>query len=421
VRRIPPRACLILHRVTRVRAGVEGAHVSVVADVFRDHWHKCKDELQRRLPGPVFAAACEIIPRVLRCKTEASGFATLRCACGHTEHVCFTCKARFCPVCGAANAARGAEAAKSRLLNVGHRHMVFTIPEELRPLFFEDRRLLKLLADSAAQALLEVVDLRCKARRLLPGIMCTVQTFGRALNFHPHVHVLVTEGGLQGERLWQPVHHFPALSVCRRFQHHLLSGLRTRFQGNPEVLQLIERCFEQYQGFRVNVMPRYQNAKMAAAYCCRYTGRPPISESRIVGYDGEQVTYWYDDYRTKERVQVTVSAGEFLFLLLQHLPPKHDKTVRYYGLYARRVRRQLFGVVERVSKYDYAVPKGGSRVLRWRDRLIAMFDRDPHRCPECGAIMELVAWHPPPRRANGRKNQEKAPAAPDGQLSLCFV
>ena len=75
-------------------------------------------------------------------------------------------------------------------------------------------------------------------------------------------------------------------------------------------------------------MPQYRNAAMAAAYCCRYTGRPPISESRIASYDGENVTYWYDDYRTQERCSVTVTAEEFLFRLLQHLPPKHDRTVR---------------------------------------------------------------------------------------------
>jgi len=121
---------------------------------------------------------------------------------------------------------------------------------------------------------------------------------------------------------------------------------------------------------------------------------------------------------------VTVSAADFLFLLLQHLPPKHDKTVRYYGLYARRVRRALFGVVERVSKYDYTVPKGGSRVLRWRDRLIAMFDRDPHRWPKCGQLMELVAWCYPPgkgRHASEREDRAGTSGPSNGQLSLCFV
>jgi hypothetical protein len=254
--------------------------------------------------------------------------------------------------------------------------------------------------------------------------MCTVHTFGRALNFHPHVHVLVTEGGLQGERKWQPVKHFPAKSVCRRFQRHVLTALRKKFKGNKKVLALVGRCFDRYpKGFWVNVQRSYQNARMAVAYCCRYTGRPPISQSRIVAYDGENVTYWYDDYRTKERVTLTVSAEEFLFRLLQHLPPKHSRTVRYYGLYARAVRRELFGVVERVSKYDYTVPKQGSRALTWQERMIATFGKDPHRCPACGELMTVEEWCYPPRGSPDASKhwKKKRKAEREGQLSLRFV
>jgi len=401
--------------------------MSVLAEIFRDRWEECGERVLKRLPAGVYKAAGDVVPKILRCKTEESGFASLRCECGHTEKVPFTCKGRFCPICGSATATRAAEAVKGRLLNVTHRHMVFTIPEELRWLFFRDRKLLKLLVDAAAKTLLEVVDERCRARRVVPGIMCTVQTFGRALNFHPHVHVLVTAGGLQGTRVWQPVKHFPALLICRKFQYHLLTAMRKKFRGDRKVLELIQRCFDRYpEGFRVNVMSQYPNAAMAASYCCRYTGRPPISESRVSSYDGQHVTYWYDDYRTEERCEVTVSAEEFLFRLLQHLPPKHSRTVRYYGLYARRVRQTLFDVVKEVSRYDYTVPRKPSPILSWRERLMTYFQRDPYRCPKCGAQMELVAWCYPSRRSDdetdywrGRTKEERQ--ADCDQLSLCFV
>ena len=170
-------------------------------------------------------------------------------------------------------------------------------------------------------------------------------------------------------------------------------------------------------------MPKYRNAAMAAAYCCRYTGRPPISESRIASYDGENVTYWYDDYRTQERCSVTVTAEEFLFRLLQHLPPKYDRTVRYYGLYARKVRRTLFAVVQTVSKYTYTVSQKIPRSLRWRERLIALFANDPHHCPRCGKEMHFVAWCGPGKGESFETFHWKSvprKACPD-QLSLCFV
>jgi len=401
--------------------------MSILATVFRDHWEASEEAVTGRLPPGVYKAAREVVPKILRCRTEENGFASLRCQCGHTEQVPFTCKARFCPVCGSASAIKAAEAVKGRLLNVTHRHMVFTIPQELWWLFFRNRKLLKLLSDAAAKTLLEVVDQKCKARRVLPGIMCTVQTFGRALNFHPHVHVLITAGGLQGSRLWQPVKVFPALSICRKFQYHLLTALRKEFRGNKKVLALVARCFDRYpKGFRVSVMSAYHNASMAASYCCRYTGRPPMSESRIVRYDGQQVTFWYDDYHTGERVEKTVDAEEFLFLLLQHLPPKHSRTVRYYGVYARRLRRAWFGIVGQVSKYDYTVPRKASRILTWRERLMACFKRDPYLCPKCGAEMELVAWCYASRRSDDETDYWRARTkaereADRGPVSVCFV
>jgi len=401
--------------------------MSLLAAIFRDHWEACGEAVLERLPPGVYKAAKDVVPRILRCKTEESGFLSLRCRCGHTEKVAFTCKARFCPICGPATTAKAAEAVKGRLLNVKHRHMVFTIPRELWWLFFRDRKLLKLQSDAAAQTLLEVVDQKCKARRVLPGIMCTVQTFGRALNFHPHVHVLVTAGGLQGSRCWQPVWMFPAPSICRKFQYHLLTALRKRFRGDKKVLALIQRCFHRYpKGFRVSVMSEYCNAGMAASYCCRYTGRPPISEGRIVDYDGRSVTYWYDDSHTHERVEKTVAVEEFLFLLLQHLPPKHSRTVRYYGLYARRLRRGLFAVVKEASKFPYTVPHKPSRMLRWRERIMANFKRDPYLCPKCGAEMELYAWCYPPRRSDDETDYWRARTkaereADRGPVSVCLV
>ena len=399
--------------------------MSSIRRVFQDWWERAQPSLRRRLPPRVFAAAEEVVPKVIRCRTEQNGFAVLKCSCGYTKRVAFTCKARFCPSCGAATAAKAAETIHGRLLNVRHRHVVLTIPDELWWLFYRNRRLLKLLSDAAAQALLTVFDQRCRRARVVPGIVCTVQTFGRKLNFHPHVHALVTEGGLRSDGVWQPVHFIPALSVCRRFQYCLLTALRNKYRHNQQVLALVRRCFDRYpKGFRVNLVSSYRNARLAAAYCCRYTGRPPISESRVSAYDGQNVTYWYDDYRTKQRLEVTVSAEQFLFLLLQHLPPKHARTVRYYGLYARAMRRRQFELVAQASRYDYTVPRERSRALSWRERLIALFARDPHRCPQCGGLMELSAWYyPPPRGSPDAAAHWKAATRPqpDDQLSLCFV
>src|SRR5712692_7578535 len=87
------------------------------------------------------------------------------------------------------------------------------------------------------------------------------------------------------------VSHFPEPCDRRLWQYYLLTGLRRKLKGNRGAQRLIGQLFRQYpHGFIANVMSRYSNGRKAAAYCCRYTGRPPLSERRIVAYDGQQVT-----------------------------------------------------------------------------------------------------------------------------------
>jgi len=150
-----------------------------------DHWESVEPILSRYLPDDVKNGVASAVEKMLRCGTEASGFAQLRCPdCGAVRIVVFKCKSRFCPDCGKARAAEAAANACGRLLNVGHRHLTFSVPCELRPLLFENRKLLSVVAKAAAQATLHAVGTRCRANAPLPGVMATVHTFGRDLTFH---------------------------------------------------------------------------------------------------------------------------------------------------------------------------------------------------------------------------------------------
>jgi hypothetical protein len=278
--------------------------------LLRDHWQTVKPKLARKLPAEVVAAAQVAVEKTLRCRTEDNGFARYRCqGCGKTHTVCFTCKSRFCPQCGKARAAQAATNASKRLLNVRHRHLTFCVPAELRTLLFWNRPLLSEVAKAAARATLEAVGTRCRAHPPLPGVMATVHTFGSDLGWHVHVHVLCTEGGLRDDGVWQPVKLFPAQQYRRLWQRYLLEGLRKKLKGKRGLCRLVGSLYHKYPtGFIVNVMSSYHHGAQAAAYCCRYTGRPPLSEKRMVGYDGKQVTLSYRDYRTGGDQRLTLSA-----------------------------------------------------------------------------------------------------------------
>ena len=142
--------------------------------------------------------------------------------------------------------------------------------------------------------------------------------------------MLCTEGGLRKDGVWQPVHLFPAQQYRRLWQHFLLSGLRKELKGKRGLCRLVGSLYNKYPtGFHVNVMISYFNGKQAAAYCCRFTGRPPFSEKRITAYDGKQVTVTYTDYRDNQEKTMVLPALRGNAVLEQvrlrrnaHAPPK---------------------------------------------------------------------------------------------------
>jgi hypothetical protein len=366
--------------------------------LLQDHWPRLEPLLERFLPAEVAAAARDAVAKALRCGTPDCGFVRYRCLeCEAFHTVCFTCKSRFCPSCGRARAAKAAAKAPARLLNVRHRHLTFSVPSELRPLLFRNRRLLSVVAKAAAQATLAAVGTRCRNHPPLPGIMATVHTSGRDLTFHVHVHLRCTEGGLRQDGVWQPVKLFPAPQYRRLWQQCLLTFLRKKLKGDRGATRLIGSLYRKYPtGFIVNVMSQYANGRKAAAYCCRYTGRPPFSEKRLVAYDGERVTLAYRDYRDGQDKALTLPARPFLLRLVQHIWPRYMRDVHYYGLYQPSRRKEHPQAVVRASRYgDQVLPVAP---LCRRERLLRALTDNAGQCPVCGGCLTVDHVEFPRRR-----------------------
>jgi hypothetical protein len=389
---------------------------SLLRTIIAEHWDTLKPILGRYLPDEVKSAVVSAVEKMLRCGTEANGFAQFRCPdCGALRIVAFKCKSRFCPDCGRSRAAEAAANASGRLLNVGHRHLTFSVPCELRPLLYKNRKLLSVVAKAAAEATIHAVGTRCKAHAPLPGVMATVHTFGRDLGFHVHVHVLCTEGGVRADEVWQPVHIFPAQQYRRLWQYYLLKNLRKATKGNRSAAWIIGSLYKKHPtGFIANVMSSYRNGRKAAAYCCRYTGRPAISVRRIVGYDGRYVTISYKDYRDNLDKTLTLTAGKFLLRLFAHVWPRYMRDVHYYGLYQPSRRRKHVEDAVNASKYhDQVRPvPAASR----RERMIKALEDLELRCVECGSyvILEHIEYA-------GRRYEKKVkgpPGSQQWQLSL---
>lgn len=383
-----------------------------------DHWSGCKQRVLSRLPTAVAAAGETAVEKALRCRTDEMGFAQYRCAdCGAAHKVHFSCKSRFCPSCGRARAQEAGAQAQGRLLNVAHRHLTFSVPAELRALLYERRELLATVAKAAALTTIHAMGTRCRKHPPLPGIMATVHTYGRDLNFHVHVHVLCTAGGLRADKVWQPVKLYPAQQYRRLWQYYLLTLLRQKLKGDRSAQWRIGRLFKKYPtGFIANVMSQYRNGKQAATYCCRYTGRPPLSEKRIVAYDGQTVTLAYRDYRDGQDKTIELTAEEFLFRLLQHVWPRYQRDVHYYGLYQPSRRKEHVAKVAEASRYQDQVRP--IPPLSHRERLIQAMAGLEMRCPACGGHLLFDYLQLPSKRHAKTRAGPPAKASPQLVLSV---
>ena len=318
--------------------------------ILEDHWCSFVKKYDKRIRANVKSE----VDKVLRCKDTRYGYIELRCEkCNEIKKIGFTCKSRFCTSCGKVYVDNWIESMLAKLINVRHRHIVFTIPEELRIYFGRDRDKLKILPQCAAKAVTSWMRDLNKSEEFIPGIVTVIHTFGRDLKWNPHVHMMVTEGGTGNK------------SEAKKLKNSLY--------------------IDKDKGFYVHAKTQIKSAKIAAKYIGRYVGRPAIAESRIVRYDGINVTYKYTRHEDNKVVIETVTAHEFLKKVIMHIPEKHFKMIRYFGIYARRSRKKD----EFLKMLDSKILSIRKSIAKWEYRILAAFGVDPCECPNCGSKMKF--------------------------------
>ncbi len=368
-----------------------------IKSIFSDHWKSIKLELCRRYESSHWQSIVESVEKMLSCREPSNGYAEYICThCGAKKKCPFTCKGRFCTSCGKKYTDEWVQRTVDELIDVPHRHLVLTVAEELRQVLFWHRSLLKVMMDSAAQAAWEV--LQSRKSEAVPGILVVVHTFGRDLKFNPHVHLLMTEGGLRGGQ-WESIPFLPYALLRKKWQYHLLTEIKGCWAESREDSRFIDRLFkDNVQGFYVNGESQMTSCRYAARYIGRYIARPALAEHKITSYDGEWVTFWYESHEEKKRVYRRLEAREFIEHLIDHIPLKGFKMVRHYGLYARRSRGIAWEILSKCRYFlrqSFAFLSAPAKVLGWRQRLIQTFGQDPLLCPRCGQGMELWRiWHP---------------------------
>ena len=350
------------------------------------------------------------------CRTAALGGHTEQCAvCGEQLISYNSCRNRHCPKCQAAARAEWWARESGLLLPVEYHHVVFTLPQALGPLALQNPRVLYGLLFSAAWQTVRELALDPHYLGAEVGLLAVLHTWGQTLCHHPHVHCVVTGGGLACDvrgrpespprwRSCRPGFFLPVRVLSRLFRGKFLAGLRAAYAAGR--LAMHGRCagLAEPSAFAALVTPLYGQEWVVYAkppvggpaqvlkYLARYTHRVALSNARLLSLADGAVTFRYKDYADERRAKtLTLAADEFLRRFLMHVLPRGFMKVRHYGLLANRYRAAKLRDCRRLLLVVLV-----AAVLAGAGQQPA----EPRRCPSCGGeVWVVVSQVPRPRLA----------------------
>ncbi|MHC5053545.1 MAG: IS91 family transposase [Planctomycetota bacterium] len=378
---------------------------AVIQDIVRDHFDAYSQA--RRLPLRIHKAARNITV----CRTAELGGHVLKCPQDHVRRIRYnSCKHRSCPTCSFLPTERWIHSQRARLPACDYYHVVFTMPWQLHDLWEHNRREVTTLFFHAAWGSLKELLADPKYLGALPGAIAAFQSWSQTLWLHPHLHVLVTGGGLTPDGRWVAAREsflLPGRVLRDKFRgkfiaflHRAVDADALTLPGGMTVGHAHARLGKLMRtNWHLKIMPPYAHGHGVLAYLGRYIRGGPISHRRVarVGRDTVRVSYKTPDRARVERV--TLPAQQFVGRLLRHVPPKGAHHIRSYGLFASRCRDRLDLARLQLGQ----LPVEDSPQPTWQDICARAGPLHPERCPVCGSLLVLLPLvvpgpSPPDRR-----------------------
>jgi hypothetical protein len=367
---------------------------------------------ERRHPLPSYVR--KAVWALLACRTAVLGGHVQRCPDGHCERVWYnSCRHRLCPQCAWLQVERWLLRQKARLLACDHDHVIFTLPDELRGVWLANvHAMTNLLFATVHETLAELLG-DAQYLGACPGLLAALHTWSQTLVWHPHLHCLVTGGGLPEAGQWREVRNgflLPVRVVMAVFRGKLLAALRQGLaQGQ---LRLPEGRSPQQMAnllnklgrtkWNVHIRERYPHGTGVLTYLARYLRGGPLANQRLIACEQGLVTFRYringETSARQLRGRMTLSLAEFIRRYLVHVPAPGTRIVRSYGLYAPTKHEALAVCRAPLEQAPVVQPV----VLDWQTACQARGDAHPDRCPVCGRQLVclgviLPARIPPPK------------------------
>lgn len=316
-----------------------------LADFFNQWW----DEYAKHPKHHITPEQYKAVNAIRVCRTPALGVDIYACPeCGEVTEVYHSCKNRFCPTCSWRDTVKWAEKVKEKMIRIPHRHVIMTLPHQLNALIKRHEKLLyNTLLRTAADTF---KDWMLEKHNIKSSIISVLHTFGETKSYHVHVHMIVSWGGIENDtRLLKPIqgeflnYDFLKDKFRKKFEDTLFrlyeSGeLQHDFKNIISLRQFISRINRKKWNIRLELP--MDVPEEVVRYIGRYSKRACLSEYKITKMEGRKITFRYKDNKNKDingrpiEKEMEMDYTDFFPRLLQHVPLKYFRLVRYYGYYS---------------------------------------------------------------------------------------
>jgi hypothetical protein len=373
-----------------------------VADVFRHFGAAFRD----RHDASLSTARRRAMSAIERCRTAALGGHVERCGdCGHQRVAYNSCRNRNCPKCQGLARAQWLEDRQAELLDVPYFHVVFTVPDLIATIAFQNQTVVYDILFRAVSETLRTIAADAEHLGAEIGFLGVLHSWGQNLLHHPHIHCLVPGGGIAPNgKSWiacRPRFFLPVKVLSRMFRGLFLHYLEKAFAAGELNFFSAQRHLHEPAAFRRHLAPAYDTEWVVYAkrpfagpaqvldYVGRYTHRVAISNNRLLSMDGGKVRFRWKDYRDGNRQKtMTLDGGEFIRRFLIHVLPDGFHRIRYYGFLGNCHRARKLDLCRELLAMLPAVP--ADPPADYRDRFEALTGRSLRACPHCHTGMMVV-------------------------------
>jgi hypothetical protein len=320
---------------------------------------------------------------------------------GSIKEIFHSCRNRGCTICNKKGQNQWLEKQKNRLLNCGHFHLVFTLPSEYHSLWLYNRKWFinthfKVVSETLKILLHEPTSSKDNGKKHLgatTGFISVLHTWGRKLNLHPHIHCIITAGGLTNKGVWKKCEGdylvpIRAIKVLYRgkFQAYIKSLIQSDEINIPDtetkasLIRLHRSVFK--KEWSINIQKKYDHGNGVMNYLSRYLGASPIKPQQIIEADDKKITFTYKDHRESKIKLLSLTTDEFMKRYLMHQPERRVHTVRYYGLYSHQNKEK--------RQYCETI-LGRTKEKEKKKKELSSSTVSDILCKHCGSIMLLSA------------------------------